>query len=267
MKQVVQPVSGGPVEVLDVPRPVIGPTEVLVRTVASVISPGTERAVTALARSSLLAKARARPDLVRQVVRKAQAEGIPATARAVRSRLATDVPLGYSAAGLVVEVGAAVDGIGVGQLVATGGAGKANHAEFQAVPGLLCAVVPGPGAAGGRGVRHPRVHTAARAAPVRGRARARRSWCSASGWSASSRRGWRWPPAATWPGSTRTSSPGRRRPGRRPGPGRVRRRDHGAGPRAGPGGAARTPCWCAPPTSRPGRCRGRRRCAGTGPPW
>ena len=142
MKQVVQPVSGGPVEVLDVPRPVISLTEVLVRTVTSVISPGTERAITELARPSLLAKARARPDLVRHVVRKAQAEGIPAAARAVRGRLAADLPLGYSAAGVVVEVGAAVDGIGVGQLVATGGAGKASHAEFQAVPGLLCAVVP-----------------------------------------------------------------------------------------------------------------------------
>ena len=105
MKQVVQPVSGGPVEMLDVPRPTISPTEVLVRTVASVISPGTERAVTALARSSLLAKARARPDLVRQVVRKAQADGIPAATRAVRGRLAGDVPLGCSAAGLVTEVG------------------------------------------------------------------------------------------------------------------------------------------------------------------
>ena len=142
MKQVVQPVSGGPVEVLDVPRPVISPVEVLVRTVASVISPGTEAAVTALARSNLLAKARARPDLVRQVVRKAQAEGIPATARAIRGRLATDVPLGYSAAGVAVEVGSAVAGIKAGQLVATGGAGKASHAEFQAVPGLLCAAVP-----------------------------------------------------------------------------------------------------------------------------
>ena len=142
MKQVVQPVSGGPVEILDVPRPAIGPTEVLVRTVASVISPGTERAVTALAQSSLLAKARARPDLVRQVVRKARAEGISATAKTVRSRLASDVPLGYSAAGLVTEVGTAVDGIAVGQLVATGGAGMANHAEYQAVTGLLCAVVP-----------------------------------------------------------------------------------------------------------------------------
>ena len=142
MKQVVQPVSGGPVEVLDVPRPVISPAEVLVRTVASVISPGTEAAVTALARSSLLAKARARPDLVRQAVRKAQAEGVAATARAIRGRLASDVPLGYSAAGVAVEVGSAVTGIKVGQLVATGGAGKASHAEFQAVPGLLCAAVP-----------------------------------------------------------------------------------------------------------------------------
>ena len=143
MKQIVQPVSGGQVQVLDVPAPVIGPAQVLVRTVASVISPGTERAVTALARSSLLAKARARPDLARQVVRKAQAEGIPAAARAVRNRLAADLPLGYSAAGLVAEVGDAVEGIAVGQLVATGGAGHASHAEFQAVPGLLCAVVPG----------------------------------------------------------------------------------------------------------------------------
>ena len=142
MKQAVQPVSGGPVEVLDVPCPEISPTEVLVRTLASVISPGTERAVTALARSNLLVKARARPDLVRQVVRKARAEGIAATAQTVRSRLSSDVPLGYSASGLVTEVGAAVDGIATGQLVATGGAGMASHAEFQAVPGLLCAVVP-----------------------------------------------------------------------------------------------------------------------------
>lgn len=142
MMTVVQPVRGGPVEVIEVPRPVAGPTEVLVATVASVISPGTERAVTALAQSSLLAKARARPDLVRQVVSKARSEGLASTAQAVRSRLADDLPLGYSAAGEVVAVGSAVSGIGVGQLVATGGQGKASHAEFQAVPGLLCAVVP-----------------------------------------------------------------------------------------------------------------------------
>jgi predicted dehydrogenase/threonine dehydrogenase-like Zn-dependent dehydrogenase len=127
---------------MDVPRPVIGPAEVLVQTRASVISPGTERAVTALAQGGLLAKARARPDLVRQVVRKARTEGVGSAARAVRSRLGEDLPLGYSAAGVAVEVGEHVEGVVPGQLVATGGAGHANHAEFQAVGGLLCVPVP-----------------------------------------------------------------------------------------------------------------------------
>lgn len=142
MKQVVQPVSGGPVKVVDVPRPAIGPTEVLVHTRASVISAGTERAVTSLARAGLLAKARARPDLVRRLVKKARAEGIAPALRAARDRLGEDVPLGYSGAGTAIEVGEYVEGVAPGQLVATGGAGKANHAEFQAVPGLLCATVP-----------------------------------------------------------------------------------------------------------------------------
>lgn len=142
MKQVVQAVNGGPVRVLDVPRPTIGATEVLVRTVATTISPGTERAVTELARASLLEKARARPDLVRQVVRKVQTDGLVSTARVVRSRLDEDMPLGYSGAGFAVEVGEAVKGVVPGQLVATGGASKANHAEFQAVSGLLCVPVP-----------------------------------------------------------------------------------------------------------------------------
>jgi predicted dehydrogenase/threonine dehydrogenase-like Zn-dependent dehydrogenase len=142
VKQIVQPVGGGPVTLLDVPCPVPEATEVLVRTVSSVISPGTERAVTALAQSNLLAKARARPDLVRQVVRKARSEGIAATRQVVLGRLAQDVPLGYSATGVVLEVGSAVTGVRPGQLVVTGGAGKASHAEFQVVPGLLCAPVP-----------------------------------------------------------------------------------------------------------------------------
>lgn len=142
MKQVVQGISGGPVRIEEVPRPVIGATEVLVQTSATLISAGTERAMTQLAQSSLLAKARARPDLVRQVIRKARTEGIASTARTVRGRLDEDLPLGYSGAGIAIEVGDAVAGIAPGQLVATGGAGKANHAEWQAVPGLLCSPIP-----------------------------------------------------------------------------------------------------------------------------
>jgi predicted dehydrogenase/threonine dehydrogenase-like Zn-dependent dehydrogenase len=142
MKQVVQSISGGAVRVIDVPAPAVGPTDVLVRTLASVISPGTERAVTELARASLLEKARGRPDLVRKVLRKATTDGLRATARSVRDRLDEDVPLGYSASGIVMEVGEAVSGVSPGALVATAGGGRANHAELQSVPGLLCVPVP-----------------------------------------------------------------------------------------------------------------------------
>ncbi|MCK9931856.1 bi-domain-containing oxidoreductase [Frankia sp. Mgl5] len=142
MRQVVQAAGGGEVRVVDTPIPSIGATEVLVETAATIVSAGTERAVTTLARSGLLAKARARPDLVRRVAEKARADGIGEAVRSVRDRLASELPLGYSGAGRAVRVGSAVEGIRPGDLVVTGGAGWANHAEFQAVPGLLCARVP-----------------------------------------------------------------------------------------------------------------------------
>ncbi|TCJ38750.1 bi-domain-containing oxidoreductase [Parafrankia sp. BMG5.11] len=142
MRQVVQAAGGGEVRVVDTPIPSIGATEVLVETVATIVSAGTERAVTTLARSGLLAKARARPDLVRRVAEKAKADGIGEAVRSVRNRLASELPLGYSGAGRAVRVGTAVEGIRPGDVVVTGGAGWANHAEFQAVPGLLCARVP-----------------------------------------------------------------------------------------------------------------------------
>lgn len=139
MRQVVQGVGGGGVRLVEAPRPVIGPTQVLVATSVSVLSAGTERAVRELAGGGLLAKARARPDLVRQMVAKARTDGLAPTVRAVRSRLDDDLPLGYSAAGVVVEVGEAVAGVRPGQRVATGGAG---HGELQVVAGHLAVPIP-----------------------------------------------------------------------------------------------------------------------------
>ncbi len=124
---------------IDVPVPVPGPTEVLVATRRSVVSPGTERAVRALASASLLGKARARPDLVRAVVHKARQQGVVDTVRSVRARLDENMTLGYAGCGVVVEVGAAVAGIRPGMRVATAGAA---HGEYQIVAGLLCVPVP-----------------------------------------------------------------------------------------------------------------------------
>lgn len=73
MKHVVRPAKGGPVRVFDVPRPTTGPTEVLVQTVTSAVSPGTGRAVTKLGPVQPPGQRVRRPDLVRQVLNKAKA--------------------------------------------------------------------------------------------------------------------------------------------------------------------------------------------------
>ena len=139
MKQVVQSVGDGALRVVEVPAPSIGPAEVLVATTRSLLSTGTEKAVRELASASLLDKARARPDLVRQVLRKARDEGIRSTMNAVRTRLDEDMALGYSASGVIRQVGESVAGLRPGMRVATASAG---HAEMQHVPGLLAVPIP-----------------------------------------------------------------------------------------------------------------------------
>ena len=51
-------------------------------------------------------------------------------------------PLGYSSAGEVIKVASDVQSFAVGDLVACGGAGYANHAEIIAVPSNLCVKLP-----------------------------------------------------------------------------------------------------------------------------
>jgi predicted dehydrogenase len=113
-----------------------------VRTAASVISSGTERTLVEFAGRSLLGKARLRPDLVRQTLLKARREGVLSAAEAVRSRLDEAVPLGYSSAGTVVEVGEDVDEFAPGDRVACAGGGFAVHADYAVVPRNLVARLP-----------------------------------------------------------------------------------------------------------------------------
>ncbi|WP_239396735.1 bi-domain-containing oxidoreductase [Frankia sp. CiP3] len=139
MKQVVQSVASGDLRVVDVPRPVPSAAEVLVVTRRTLLSTGTERAVRKLASANLIQKAKARPDLVQQVIRKARTDGLKTTLQSVRARLDEDMPLGYSGVGIVAALGEAVAGLQIGQRVATGSAG---HAEFQLVPAHLAVPVP-----------------------------------------------------------------------------------------------------------------------------
>jgi predicted dehydrogenase/threonine dehydrogenase-like Zn-dependent dehydrogenase len=142
MKQVTQRLRNGAVDLLDVPQPVLTPETVLVDVRASLLSVGTERAKIQAGKSSMVGKARARPDQVAQVVERARREGVVDTVRAVRARLDQPSPLGYSAAGVVLGVGALARGVAVGDRVAIGGGEQAVHAEIDRVSPNLCVRLP-----------------------------------------------------------------------------------------------------------------------------
>ena len=143
MKQVIQSRKTGKLALKNVPAPKVRAGCLLVRTRASLISAGTERMVIDFARKSLAGKAQARPDLVKKVVEKAKKEGLMSTWKAVMARLDEPLPLGYSAAGEVIAVGAGLEGeFRVGEHVAMAGAGIANHAELNTVPRNLVAKIP-----------------------------------------------------------------------------------------------------------------------------
>jgi len=141
MKQIQSTYQTGTTEVKIVPVPHRESGSALMKTSRSLMSPGTEKMVVDLARKSTLGKARARPDVARQVLDKVRQEGLWTTLEKVRNKLETPIPLGYSLSGTVVESGKN-SGVAVGTRVAAGGAGLANHAEYNVVPKNLMVPIP-----------------------------------------------------------------------------------------------------------------------------
>src|SRR6266700_7617626 len=142
MKQALQNLKGGRIEVKEVPAPIARSGCVLVRAGASLISVGTERLTVEAGQKNLLGRAVAQPALVKQVINRARTEGILNTIDAVRSKLGSLNALGYSAAGRVIEVGEGVSEFREGDRVACAGVGYASHAEVLSVPKNLCAQLP-----------------------------------------------------------------------------------------------------------------------------
>ncbi|MCB2214227.1 bi-domain-containing oxidoreductase [bacterium] len=142
MKQLLQNMKTGEPQVVDVPIPNPGEGMALVHTAASLVSAGTERMVVEFAKQGLLGKAQSRPDLMRQMINKAQREGLFSTYEAAMNKLDQPMALGYSSAGTIVKTGSGMDGFKAGQRVACAGGGHAVHAEYAAMPRNLMVTLP-----------------------------------------------------------------------------------------------------------------------------
>jgi predicted dehydrogenase/threonine dehydrogenase-like Zn-dependent dehydrogenase len=138
MRQILQHLRTGEIELAELPAPGVRPGCLLIQTAASLISPGTERMLVEFSQANLLQKARRQPDKVRQVLDKLRADGLLPTLEAVFRKLDEPLPLGYCNAGRVIEVGAGVAGVLAGDRVVSNG----PHAELVCVPRNLCARIP-----------------------------------------------------------------------------------------------------------------------------
>lgn len=141
MKQILQSFKTGEMWLAEVPAPLCKSKGAVVATAASFVSAGTERMLAEFAKKGLVGKALQMPDQVKKVIRKMKTEGVFATLEKVQAKLDQPIPLGYSSAGVVVEAGRD-SGLNVGDRVACGGAGFANHADFNYVPRNLIVKIP-----------------------------------------------------------------------------------------------------------------------------
>jgi predicted dehydrogenase/threonine dehydrogenase-like Zn-dependent dehydrogenase len=140
MKQIVIK-KGNPV-VVDVPAPSSVPGFILLEIRASCVSPGTEMAGIEASGKNLLQRVLAQPDKAKAALGQMCSQGISAVWNKAIQNIEKESGCGYSAAGIVIEVGPGVTGFHVGMRVAVTGAGHANHAEIVAIPVNLAVAIP-----------------------------------------------------------------------------------------------------------------------------
>lgn len=140
MKQVL--VRQGQVTVEEVPAPRVEPGAVLVRVEYSCISAGTETSGIRAAAAPLWQRALRQPHKVVKAIRLAATQGLARTRAQIQGRLTYGRPVGYSAAGIVLETGSGITDVRPGDRVACAGAQCAHHAEIICVPRNLMVPVP-----------------------------------------------------------------------------------------------------------------------------
>ena len=140
MKQMFLMVKDGSVKVMDAPPPTVKENFVIVETMYSLVSAGTERGLTSFGGKNLIQKCLERPDQVKKVTEKMSTDGILTTVEAAFNKLAEPMPMGYTGLGKVVECGKGVTKVQPGDIVAM--VGQAYHCEVNRVNQNLIAKIP-----------------------------------------------------------------------------------------------------------------------------
>ncbi len=138
MRQIIQHLSSGQTELIELPAPALRRGHVLIRTHRTLVSLGTEKMLVDFGKAGWIQKARSQPEKVKQVLEKIKSDGLRPTVEAVFRKLGEPLPLGYCNAGEVIAVGAGVADFKVGDRVVSNG----GHAEVVSVPENLVAKIP-----------------------------------------------------------------------------------------------------------------------------
>ena len=138
MKQLIQHLGSGDTILEEIPVPSVQPGQVLIKTVFSLVSSGTEKMLVEFSKSNLISKARKNPDRVAEVFDKIKTDGLIPTLEAVFRKLDEPLPLGYCNAGIVAAVGDGITEFKIGDRVASNG----GHAEYVCVPQNLVVKIP-----------------------------------------------------------------------------------------------------------------------------
>ena len=140
MKQVL--LHKGEITVENLPTPTLKDGEILVQTAFSLISAGTELSGKSSSKTSLIKKILSNRDNIKKGLKLLKEKGLGKTLETANELENKKTTLGYSLSGIIVDIGKNVKEFQIGDRVACAGAGKANHAEFVAVPKNLVVKIP-----------------------------------------------------------------------------------------------------------------------------
>lgn len=140
MKQVL--VNNGKITVCDVPSPNIDDNYIIVKSLVSCLSVGTEMSGIKSSGIPLWKRAINQPEKLKKVFEQAKLNGPTKTWNLIKEKIDSPIPTGYSCCGEIIEIGKNIIDLNIGDKVACAGAQFAFHAEYIKVPRNLCVLIP-----------------------------------------------------------------------------------------------------------------------------